>query len=395
MKRFSGDTLLLAGLLLLFGFLTYRVVGEASEGPELRPQRSTYSAKPGGYKAAFLLLKNLGLPVARCEAEPSRWPRDARVMVTLTPQERTGAWDKKQVEAARKWVERGNTLIVASDEPNTLLHELELETGASAKKTTPLIPQQPASFLAGVAKVETGTERWNQTGSRAVRLLGDKKPFAVVFENGRGRVYAFASPDLWENARLGQEDNARLFAQIAATEWGGDKSGRIYFDEFHQGYTGEQSFWSAIGAPGQWAVYQLIAVALLAIYSAGRRFGLARPMPPAARVSSEYVTSLADLYRRARANDAALSSVYSAFRRDLCREAGMPVDAPNAELAKRAAAALSQSDRERAEVAARLAGLLARCEAAIAQTEKRLTEPELLALARELDQTRKDLQIGT
>jgi hypothetical protein len=76
------------------------------------------------------------------------------------------------------------------------------------------------------------------------------------------------------------------------------------------------------GAAGPARRLQVAALVVLAAYSASRRFGLPQPLPEPQRVSSEYVASLADLYRRAGAGDAALEGVYRSFRRDLCRAAG-------------------------------------------------------------------------
>ncbi len=396
-KRFGGDTLVLAALLLLFGFLTYHIAGQASGDLELRPQRTTHSAKPGGYKAAYLMLQQLGLPIARCDQEPSRWPDDARVMVTLTAQfGAKGMWDEAQAKAATEWVTDGHTLIIAADEDNGLLNHLKLDGDNYLVADATLAPQQPASFLNGIAGVKApGMERWVKAPSESVSLFGDRKPLVVAFRRGSGMIYAVATPALWDNAHLGEAGNARFLAQLVASglEAGNNRS-RVYFDEYHQGFGEEQSFWTAIGSGGQWAVYQLIAVGLLAVLSAGRRFGLPRPLPPPARVSSEYVASLADLYRRARAGDAALEGVYLSFWRDLCRAAGLPIDSSAPDVAARAAVAFADRENERNVLRTRLTDVLTRCEEAIASGPKRVTDAQLLALAREIDGLRKDTGLG-
>jgi hypothetical protein len=239
-----------------------------------------------------------------------------------------------------------------------------------------------------------------KTPPESVALFGDRKPAVVMFTKGSGRVVAVAIPAIWENARLREAENARFFAQLVASEVapvinGATPKEHVYFDEFHQGYTNQQSFWSLIGPSGQWAVYQIIAVALLAVYSASRRFGLPRPLPPPSRVSSEYVQSLADLYRRSRATDAALEGVYLSFWRDLCRVSGMPLDAPPGEVATRASAALADNIQDRPALARRLESVLTRCEERIAGGPKALTDTELLQLAREISDLRKDTVLGT
>ena len=145
-----------------------------------------------------------------------------------------------------------------------------------------------------------------------------------------------------------------------------------------------------LGRPGRLVAWQLLGLALLLVYSAGRRFGLPRPLPAPPRVSSEYVASLADLYRRARAADAALEGVYLSFWRDLCRAVGLPYDAPPEEVVVRASRTLATGDS--ASVEERLRRAVNECEARIDAGQVR--DADLVPLARELEALRKELGIG-
>jgi hypothetical protein len=137
--------------------------------------------------------------------------------------------------------------------------------------------------------------------------------------------------------------------------------------------------------------WQLLVVALLVCYSAGKRFGLPRPLPAPPRVSSEYVASLASLYRRARAADAALEGVYLPFWRELCRAVGLPYDAPTDEVVRRAAYTLGMNS-DPAALETRLRTVVTACESKLESGDVR--DADLLPLARDLEKMRKELGIG-
>jgi hypothetical protein len=222
------------------------------------------------------------------------------------------------VKAALAWVEAGRTLILLADKDNALLRALQLSVRREARTDATLFPLQPAPFLAGVDGLRfPGTERFSETPPNGVALFRDDKPAVVAVRRGKGTVIAISAPALADNKHLVEADNARFLAQLAAAYAGPERG--VGFDEFRQGYRSADTLWGAIGRPGQLVFWQILALAMLAAFSASRRFGLPRPLPAPPRVSSEYVASLADLYRRAGAADAALEGVYLAFWRDLCR----------------------------------------------------------------------------
>jgi hypothetical protein len=82
-RLLSPDALVLVVLLVLLAVFSFRLAGggDSGEDPD-RPRRSAASARPGGYKALFLLLRANNLPVVRVERQPREWPRDARLVIT-------------------------------------------------------------------------------------------------------------------------------------------------------------------------------------------------------------------------------------------------------------------------------------------------------------------------
>ena len=167
----------------------------------------------------------------------------------------------------------------------------------------------------------------------------------------------------------------------------------VLFDEYHQGYRETDGLWEAIGSAGRLVALQIFALALIAAYVAGTRFGLPIPLPPASRVSSEYVSSLADLYRRARAYDAVLEGVYQSFWRDLCKTLGVPTDTQTSEVIRRASTSLAPPGTPSSAVETGLSALVRECQEKIAGGADALKEADLLRLAKSLSEMRKELSI--
>lgn len=399
MKR-GTDAMILIGLLLLFGVLTYLLAGREEGSKEKYPHYSAFNAGASGYKAAYLLLKQRGVPVAPFQKEAKELPEDARVFISSSPYFAMslvggGArWSEEEKDAIIEWVRDGGVLILLEDDVSVLTEELDLDAAAGQKLDVNLTPAQPAPFLTGVKEVHfSGSSRWVKKPDRAITVFGDKDPAIVAIARGSGVIYAFAAPQVISNRHLTEADNARLFVQmveghLAVATKGGTGKGRVYFDEYRQGYKSGQTFLGALGRSGQFAIIQLVVLSLLIAYSAGKRFGLPRPLPAASRVSSEYVSSVAMVYQRARARDTVLEGVYLAFWRDLCRLVGQPLDASTEEVVNAAKGLSSGKD-----AAARLEKILNGCEEAIALGPA-LKQDEMLRLARELEDMRKELQIG-
>ncbi len=404
-RKIGADAVFLGVLLIVFAVVSLQIAGRNTAGDEgPRPSRSTFSPRPGGWKAAFLLLERSGIRTKRWEKPPRTWPDTASVMIAGQEAFTTNGdvyWTTEQAKEAMEWVERGGTLIVFTGEVNAILQEAGVTPNPHKNKDQEVHPTQPVPYLDGIAGVDIpGNERFFGLGTDATVLLADDKPAMVAIKRGTGRVLLVSSPGVIENKTLLEADNARFLVQTASAFLKPTRKDGVLWDEFHQGYQEERSFWNAIGQPGQFALLQLGVLIALCCYTVGTRFGLPRPLPEQSRLSSEYVASLADLYRRARASDAALEGVYLSFWRDLCRAVGMPLDSDAADVARRAAASLgsdlygSDASVNRAKREEKLARLLQQCETKIEAGAKKLPDGELLTLARAIEDMRKELQLG-
>ena len=461
-RRFAlgGDTLVLCGLLLLFAILSFGIAdqNEAPSNPFGTAHRSSFSADAGGWKAFYRLLETRGNRVRQVRRRPKEWSKKAGVVITgpYALGGSTGEWSEAEAKDALAWVAKGGVLIVYTDASDELTDALGLRTTEKAPlnlfgledadkkkkakedkqaketeilrptpltvgaKGAPLTVRQPALFLAGVSQLKpAGDKRYTAAPTKSVALVADKLPLVLVIAHGDGLIFAVSDARIPDNTHLTNADNARFAVQMAEA-YTTKQHPEILFDEYHQGYQDDDTFWSAIGRPGQLAFWQLLGLFLLMAYSASRRFGLPRALPAPPRVSSEYVRSLADLYRRARASDAALESVTRIFWRDLCRAAGMPTDAPIRDVAVRVVAAGDiTTEAERNALVERITATVAECRAKIEAAEipvaepeappvkgekkKRLpkpkpksvlTEAELLRLVMAVETLRKELELG-
>jgi hypothetical protein len=206
----------------------------------------------------------------------------------------------------------------------------------------------------------------------------------VDYAYGRGRVVVLSDPYVVSNAGINRSDNLFLAANVVT---GGRRSGRVAFDEFHQGYgaTQNQLFAYFRGTPILWMFAQVSLVALALVWTRGRRFARALPAPgPDRRSKLEFVASMAELQQRARAYDLAIENIYQRTRRALARYAGLPAAAPLEQIAERVAA---RSGRDRGKVES----LLRECEESIAGAP--LKSRRALVLARELRELERDLGI--
>jgi hypothetical protein len=142
------------------------------------------------------------------------------------------------------------------------------------------------------------------------RVLVAEVPF------GSGRIVFLSDPYIVANRGISLVDNAQLALNIVS---GG--SGTIAFDEYHQGYGGNNKFLEFFAGTPVVAIFlQCCLLVSLVFLSQSRRLG--RPLPaaePDRLTKLEYVSAMAQLQQRTRSYDLAIENLYRDFRRRAAR----------------------------------------------------------------------------
>lgn len=328
MRRFaiSRDTWLLVALFLALagftGFVTVRQQ-ELKSQQEIFIPYSSHSAQGSGTLALFEWLRRLGFPVQRIENTAFQIREPTRLLLLLGPNQAIAG---EEAEYILQWVARGNTLFLADRAgflSNSLLGKLNVEFDSLRTNASMVSVQQPLSDTpVGDLQLSTYSALKLNRSDFVVYAQSDAKPILVRLAYGSGVIWLSSAPDLFTNENLRAEGNARFAAAlIAALPTGAT----IAFDEYHLGFKPESNltFLDVLyDKPWGWGV--LFTIILLFAYLAlnGQRFGRALPVPKtlSRRSPGEYVTSMANLFRRANKRGMVLRH----YRHSLKRRLGRP-----------------------------------------------------------------------
>lgn len=289
---------------------------------------SSHGKARGGFGAAFDLLAELGVPVARSYVPPDLLPPGATVWWVdsedlcedAEAEGQSGDSEAREVALppepwpGRRWLEEGGTAVLflpawigedcASIAGVQVPAVADLEDDEDA---APAKDGEPGSVVAGTItgaprRLSVSLGRFEAPGDGTVVAWLAERPFALEFGVGSGRLVVVADATFVRNAHLDEGDAAPLVADLARAY------GAPVFDEYSHGLTGHGS------APGyllRSAALPLFAgLALLGVLIAWR--GNAWPARsvadarPGAPTLDRFVESLAELYARSRDYDSVL-----------------------------------------------------------------------------------------
>lgn len=329
----SGDlTIVIVACSALAVLTAAGAAATATSGPAIRG--SSFSAAPGGAKAAFLTLKQLGYvaersyePLTAITAEPAR-----TTLVLASPLEGPSAMDRRALEA---FVAAGGRVLATGSVGARFL-------GGRAPTPASAVADDPRSYPAVSPGVLT-TDAPSITMSPEVTdvLLNDtyhavygSPTEAVVRQASRGRGLAvwWAASTPLTNAAIRDDGNLALLLNSL-----GEPGRTVLWDEHYHGHS--RTLWSYIAAtPLPWAGAQLALIALAAALAFSRRHGPVRGVVEDPRTSTmEFVDTMGGLYERAGAASAAVAAARLRLRRVLTAASGLPPDADDNRLAAAAA----------------------------------------------------------
>jgi hypothetical protein len=314
------------------------LLGAATPGPR-GPASSSYATSPRGAAAWAMLLERSGHRVTRLRVRLDDADLDPRATLVLLDPD---AVADGEVAALDDFLRDGGSAVLGGAESDDdWLREavpgVPRRRPVGDRSAEPLVP---VAQTRGVRSIETAGDAAFGPGGRLLPVAGGRAgAIALAGGSGGGRVTVLADAAPVQNRFLGRADNAAFALNIA-----GGAGRPVVFAELQHGYgrTGLAAL------PARWKVALVLAAlaALALMISRGRRLGPAeapeRELPPPRRA---YVDALADALGRTHRPDAAAAPVRARARRAIAGRAGLPAEAPDAEV-RAAALRLGLEDDE-------------------------------------------------
>lgn len=320
--------------IILFGLLIGLAIVSATQRPAQDPRarrnipHTTYSADEDGALALHAWLNAVGYRAQRIENIAAfAMDDDVRLAFILNPIE---SITQDEAEKILRWVERGNTLVLADDWSffsMPLMNALRVEIGNLDDFIALANVVQPVRGLdANEVRVEAAQIIKTAREDAVAFLRAGGKPVLVTFTHGKGKVWVSSTPYLFSNASLQDEANAAIVLSLVNHV---PRNSIVAFDEFHHGYRaapGNRELESLnallFQTPWGWALIFAFVVILAYLFIGGQRFGRVMPLPQAIerRNPAEYVSAVARLLRRAGKRVFILEH----YRRQIKRALGKP-----------------------------------------------------------------------
>lgn len=297
-------------LLALAAVLGNHTPGTAKTG-------TSYDASHDGFRAAYLLLEDLGYPVTR-----SKRPTGGSARFVLAPEDATPA----DAGALDDWVRRGGTLVLATEHAafaRPLGMELRVEELEEAPESEPATGGGATRLAAGSTYVS-----WPKHAGQVWARAGDR-PAVTVYERGRGEIWLMNRPEILTNRRLREGDNSVFLCRMAEDVLR-RRPGELAFDEFFHGMRERPGVMELLfRPPALWVTLQAILVLALVLWREIPRFGSLRPLrAPSRRSKDEFLSAMASLLERKHDYAGAYGTVHDNLMIELARELGLPPGAP-------------------------------------------------------------------
>lgn len=362
--RISTEIWIAFAAFLCFAIIAFLDYSNQQRAVERFDTFSSYDYQPGGYHAWYDLLQREGVRVQRFQRRPA-YINDAvstlvvannanDALLRMQNSQPAGFFARGDYDALARWIKNGGHLLWLADagaqigqtgaavaalsggvDPENKLHLPALTQ--SALKKDEAIAVAASSFTAGVHAVSGRSPVRIPLANSAgvVPLIADDTGATVaIYPLGKGEVIVASDETLFQNSRLGLSDNARLAYNLAAAPAG--SKGVVAFEEWSHGYQSGDTWWTILPKPMQWAFLILCAGFALALAGSAIRFGPAVRLPDRSeRTSEEYLQSMAQLMRRARASRKAVRDLAQLGHHEVAQALGLPDATPASLLATR------------------------------------------------------------
>lgn len=308
-------------LLLIVMFVSLGVAASFSlqNASTPRDEGSSYDASDSGYRAWYELLRRESVRVDRFNSLAFDLKKSrVRTLIVSLPRYGDAAFGA-QIGDIDKFLESGGGVIVLGGVDQRVTQRFPyLRTTFTGK-------YQQATIIdgdlrkAGIRFVMLPAQS-RFTATRGTRvLIGDGSgAFAILKEVHRGRIIALATSELFRNDQIA--GNAQLAYALVALAGG---EGVVAFDEQLHGYGLDRPWWMLLPVADRVALV-LFALALLVwlFYDAIRLGPAVALEPPPDPTTRAYLTSLATLYGRARADFTVICGSVDAVKHLVSAEPG-------------------------------------------------------------------------
>lgn len=297
-----------AGLLLLMGLA---IIFGGGQQPEVE-HGTSYDASANGFRAAYLLLEELGYPVTRARRAPAG--KDPRLVLLPTSTDKIDLLDD--------WAKRGGLLVLAVDSDEFAkalglkLRARELGSENRIEDASGGGIQQLAGGGTFVAQAGKSGAVWCRAGGRAA---------ITIYPHGDGEIWLINRPQFLTNRNLKEADNGVLLCRMA-TEILKRRPGTLAFDEYYHGLRDRPSFTTLLfEPPALWITIQAFILLAILLWHAVPRFGTLRLLPPPRRRSrEEFLDAMAALLERKGDYEDAYRTTRRALIRDIEHDLGLP-----------------------------------------------------------------------
>lgn len=183
---------------------------------------------------------------------------------------------------------------------------------------------------------------WQKSSTAYLAHYSDEgRPIVVSYKVGKGEVIWWGGSTPLTNAAIGSSGNLALLLNSL----GEADSVHVYWDEYFHGY--RSSVWSYYweSRPIWYAFCQCCVIFFLILFTFSRRNGPIHPWSEPVRLSPlEFIHTLGNLYRRAKATHSALEVPYTRFRVLATRQLGIKTDVAPSDLARAVRSRLGYKD---------------------------------------------------
>jgi hypothetical protein len=306
---------------ILVVIVTFSVFAPANDDTDFSP--TTYNSGSAGTKAVYLLLGELGYGAHRWEAPPDDLKNvDAAKSTLVLAEPNFPTEGSKEVQAdVADFLSRGGHVLATGREGAYFLPGAKTDAPGGFYQRLCFSTPEGQGPLARAGKVSLGNGvRWTALGPefRVSQLCGNNA-VVVSYKYGAGEAIWWSSPLPMTNRGLKEDSSLKL---VLASVGGPDRT--VLFDEYFHGE--RASLWdTAKGLPLRQIAWQCAVVAVLLVFSFGRRNGpLRSPVRLPRNSPLEFAESMGRLYGKAGATQAAVDGARRRLLKFLEEQCGIP-----------------------------------------------------------------------